>query len=68
MNDIIKNSKWYLVTINDPLGLPGESILNVLNLLTVLLKLKYIIVNDINGAAENGLIRSLQNRKILFLN
>lgn len=67
MNDIIKNSKWYLMTIDDPLGLPGESILNVLNLLTIPLKLKYVIINDINGAAENGLIHSLQNKENIIL-
>jgi hypothetical protein len=56
----LDNNKWTLITIDDPAFLPGKSIYDMIRLLLKIIDFKYIILYDIEGASEYGLIPELQ--------
>ena len=59
---MIKDSKWYLITIDDaPKYLPGKSIFDIIQLILKVIKFKYVILDDINGVAEAAVY--LQNKE-----
>ena len=58
---VIKNkfnfkTKWYLITIEDPAALPGNSILKVINHIKLVINFKYVILDRIDGAFISSLI------------
>lgn len=55
--------KWYLITIDDPEFLPGRSFIRVLQLLLTVIPFKFVILDDIEGSGEYGLVYSLQQRQ-----
>jgi hypothetical protein len=63
MNIIKKTDRWFLIIIKDDLPLPGKSFFDVISLLITCINFKFVIINDINGAAENGLIYFLQKKE-----
>jgi hypothetical protein len=62
--------KWSLMIIDDPALLTGQTIFSILNLLAGHAHFKYVIINDVEGAAQKGLIPSLRNlsNQALMLN
>ena len=50
------NSKWYLITIEDPAFLPGISISNIIQLFLKNIEFKFVILNDLNGAGISSLL------------
>ncbi len=62
-----QNSKWYLITIEDPEGLPGKNIFNVIQLIMKVMNFNFIILNDINGAGKHGVVLSLQENENIVL-
>jgi len=54
---------WHLVIINDPAFLPGKSIFNVIQILLRCYKFRFVILNDIEGSAQNGLISILKKKE-----
>ena len=60
LNSILK---WTLVTIEDPEFLPGKSIVGIIKLIVEVITIKFVILDYINGAADNGLILALQQKK-----
>ncbi len=50
------NSKWHQIIIDDPGCLPGKIIFDVIHYLLKFVHFKYVILNDIVGAAQNGLM------------
>ncbi len=57
------NSKWNLIIIDDPAFLQGKSIFDILNLLISLDKFKFVILYDILGFAQNGLMATLSQKE-----
>jgi len=54
---------WYLITIADcERALNGESIHEMLTLICDIEKIKFVILNDVEGAGEFGLINSWQDK------
>ena len=49
---IKKNNLWQLIIIEDSDALPGKSVFDLLKVLMKQFKFKYVILNDIEGAAE----------------
>jgi hypothetical protein len=62
-----QNAKWYLITIEDPEGLPGKNILNVIQLIMKVMNFNFVILNDINGAGKYGVVLSLQENENIVL-
>lgn len=56
-NDINANSQWYLITICDPLFLPGKSIFNITNLILKALTVRFVLMSDLQGAGVSHLIK-----------
>lgn len=57
---IISNLKWYLITIDDPYFLRNESMFNIINITSSVIGLRFVILDYVFGAAQNGLINLLQ--------
>ena len=55
--------KWYLVTVDDPHFLPGQSIYKLIELLLSKVLYKFVILFDIEGAGNDGLIYSFQQQE-----
>lgn len=50
MNKFLKpSSDWKQISIEDPLGLPGASICNVIKIIATLLDIKYVLLSDLSG-------------------
>lgn len=59
----ISNTKWFLITIEDPCALPGESFIKLFEILSSSITFKFVILNSIFGAPKknfDGLIWDLQ--------
>lgn len=63
MNDSNTRSLWNMIIIEDPEGLPGKTLNNVLDLIQSIVCFKYVILNDINGAFVAPLVK--QEGKII---
>ena len=50
MNNFHSNIKWYLITIDDPKALPGESIFNIIKLTLKIIKFNFAVLEDVIGA------------------
>lgn len=57
------NLNWYLVIIDDPEFLRGQSIFEILKFLSNIDKFKFTILYDIFGFAQNGLMINLQEKE-----
>ncbi|MBS0272764.1 MAG: hypothetical protein JSR85_09030 [Proteobacteria bacterium] len=55
--------KWTLITIEDPEFLPGKNIVNIIQLISKVVCFKFVILDYIYGAANNGLIPFLQEKR-----
>lgn len=57
-----KNSNWYLVTVDDtPKLLPGKSIIDVLQLLSSIVKFNFVITDEVEGLGRE--ICNLQDKR-----
>ncbi len=63
MNELNTFPLWHLIIIDDPEGLPGKTIFNVLQLLHEIIHYKFVVLHDINGAYVAPLVR--QEGKII---
>lgn len=55
MGSLERSSYWYLITIDDdPNFLPGKSVFDLIQLFLKQIPFKYVILNDIVGAAEQA--------------
>jgi hypothetical protein len=70
MINLSTTHEWHLVTIDDPAFLRGKSIFDMLKFLSQHGKFKYVILNDIVGTSQNGLMAILQEKEnsVLKLN
>ena len=50
-------NKWYLLSIEDKKGLPGNSILEILQHVLHVIQFKYVIIEYLSGAVINSLIQ-----------
>jgi len=66
-NDLINQSYWHLITIEDSDDLPGKSIFDVMQVIFKVYKFEYVILNDINRAGKARLIRSMNENEGLIL-
>ena len=55
--------KWHLIILKDPKALPGESIINVIQLMLSVIEFKYVILDYFDGAGGNGLMTFLQEHE-----
>lgn len=62
-HEIAPKVNWYLITIDDPELLPGMSFIRLLQLLLTVIPFKFVILNDIEGSGEHGLVYSLKQRQ-----
>lgn len=67
-NCCVSDSKWFLVTIDDPAFLSAKSILKVIQLLLSCISFKFVIINDVEGAADNWVMNDLQETENTVLN
>lgn len=58
---------WYLIIIDDPRMLSGESIKDMLQLLLSVIEFKYAVLDYIDGSGKNGVVFSLQEKKDYIL-
>ncbi len=54
------NFYWHQIIIDDPACLPGKIIYDVIQILLRKIEFKYIVLDDIEGAAQKGLIPILR--------
>lgn len=52
----MKTEMWYLAIIRDSHDLAGESVFKILSIIQQVIRFKYIILNDINGAGVAELV------------
>jgi hypothetical protein len=68
MNNTLNHApKWTLITLEDSEFLPGKNIVNIIQLISHVLNFNFIILDYIYGAANNGLILSLQEKRNTIL-
>ncbi|MBA3603240.1 MAG: hypothetical protein H0W50_06295 [Parachlamydiaceae bacterium] len=51
---------WHQIIIDDPACLPGKIIYDVIQVLLCKIEFKYVVLDDIEGAAQKGLIPILR--------
>lgn len=61
--DELKNNNWYLVTLEDKDALPGKSFFKIIQLILKVVNFKFVIIDDIEGAGEDWLVYSLQEKE-----
>lgn len=67
INNLEKNISWHQIIIEDDKALPGISIKSLLEHILRTVNFKYVILNDIEGAANDGLILSLQEKEGIII-
>lgn len=63
MNEISNYPLWNLIIVIDPEGLPGKTLISVLDLIQSIVCFKYVVLHDINGAYVAPLVK--QEGKII---
>lgn len=58
-----KNDLWYLMTYLDPAALPGQTFLDLFNCISSEVKVKFVIIQDVDGAGVYNIL-SKQNQII----
>lgn len=61
------NINWTLITIDDPAFLAGTSISEIIGILLQVIDFKFIILNDIQGAAEAAALLEEQENQVMLL-
>jgi hypothetical protein len=56
-----EDCKWTLIVIDDPLFLPGRSVVRLLEVITQVMSFHYVVLNDIVGRAPNGIMLEYEN-------
>lgn len=58
MNTNSRMNLWTLLTIDDPACLPGKSIQKVIQHVLKVIKFKFVVIDDINGAGISLLVKN----------
>ncbi len=67
IEDLIVNDKWTLITTDDPAFLAGTSISEIIHIILQIIEFKFIVLHDIQGAAEAvSLLEEKENQVMLL--
>ena len=64
----MEKNKWFLITIDDPKFISVASILDVFTNISKIIDLKFVVLERIQGAANSGLIVTLQHKENILMN
>lgn len=66
--ELEEQSKWYLITIDDPEFLSGKSINNLLKFLLKQMEFKFVVFNNVDGSGKDWLISYMKKIENTILN